>query len=676
MANQTGNTLNIARLAPIQKSDLTTPRRGTQRFWMQQILDRRLLPWLIWAIFLLLYATTAAPSIVELFDDSLEFQVVGPTFGIAHPTGYPLYVLLGGLWSRIIFPFGNWAWRMNLFSALTAAITLALIYHLAEQLTTRSWAGATVDKSVIWPGLAATVAFGLGSVWWSQATVAEVYTLHGLFVVALLTVTLNIQPSESSDQDATMRRSNHKRITLLCILSGLALAHHRTTVLVLPALALYLLWAVPGLWRPQMAWLGWLAALFVPLLLYLFIPLRAAQGITDLHGSYVNTWSGFWQHVLAQGYTRTFLQDNALAHHYTPADWVRLFQSQVGELGLGLALFGLIAICLRPRNRAMPWFCILGVLLTNLIFAINYQVSDVEVFVLPALLCLSFWIAAGVAWLGHLLRTKPLAAHSIQGLVVLLLGVGAGGRDAIVNRSQVWDVHDYATAVAKVNFPPKSRVIGLEGEATALKYMQYAEGFGAQANAVVADDPTLRQAAIAAAIAAGVPTYLTRELNGIEDRYSFSGEGPLVRVWPRGRAQVGMPQHRVDVSLADGALKLEGYDLDLLAEAGGPTLQIAFYWRPLQPLTQTLKLSLRLQQGDGRALVWPNGAEVKEDRFPLLQLAKTPHWVTGELIRDVQRLRLPALDQRQPVQPIQVQVIVYDAESLAEVGRWQVELVR
>ncbi len=139
-----------------------------------------------------------------------------------------------------------------------------------------------------------------------------------------------------------------------------------------------------------------------------------------------------------------------------------------------------------------------------------------------------------------------------------------------------------------------------------------------------------------------MPTYLTRELNGIEDRYSFSGEGPLVRVWPRGQAQIGPPQHTLDVSLADGALKLAGYDLDLLAEAGGPTLQIAFYWRPLQPLTQTLKLSLRLQQLDGTPLLWPNGAQVQEDRFPLLQVAKTPHWVVGELIRDVQRLRIPA----------------------------------
>ncbi len=492
--------MNIARLRPIRKSEVAATQNLAKRIRVQQSLARRLLPWLVGAIFLLLYTATAAPSIVELFDDSLEFQVVAPTFGIAHPTGYPLYVLLGGLWSRIIFPFGNWAWRMNLFSALTAAITVALVYQLSVRLSAQNWAKSATDRSGIWAGLAAAIAFGCGAVWWAQATVAEVYTLHGLFVAALLIVTLRIQPpsqqsppEEGGNQAISTPRLLYNRITLFCFLSGLALTHHRTTLLLLPALALYLLWAVPGLWRPQKAWLGWLLAFLAPLLLYLFIPLRAAQGAADLHGSYVNTWLGFWQHGLAQGYTRTFLQDNALAHHYTPADWGRLFQSQVGNLGLGLGLLGLLATCLRPRNAAVPWLCVLGVLITNLVFAINYQVSDVEVFVLPALLCLALWIGAGVAWLGHLLRTKPLAAHGLQGLVALLLATSAGGRDAFVNRSQLWDGHDYATAVAKVNFPPQSRVIGLEGEATALKYMQYAEGFGLQASAIVADDPLLRQ---------------------------------------------------------------------------------------------------------------------------------------------------------------------------------------
>jgi hypothetical protein len=64
------------------------------------------LPWLVWIAFLLLYSSTAAPSIVALFDDTLEFQLVLPTFGIAHPTGYPLYTLLGGIWSWLL-PFGQ-----------------------------------------------------------------------------------------------------------------------------------------------------------------------------------------------------------------------------------------------------------------------------------------------------------------------------------------------------------------------------------------------------------------------------------------------------------------------------------------------------------------------------------------------------------------------------------------
>ena len=47
----------------------------------------RVLPGAVWLAAFGLYALTAAPSIVAFFDDTLEFQLVGPTFGIAHPTG-------------------------------------------------------------------------------------------------------------------------------------------------------------------------------------------------------------------------------------------------------------------------------------------------------------------------------------------------------------------------------------------------------------------------------------------------------------------------------------------------------------------------------------------------------------------------------------------------------------
>ena len=615
----------------------------------------RYLPWLVWTLFLALYFATAAPSIVELFDDSLEFQLVGPTFGIAHPTGYPLYILLGGLWSRVLFPVGNWAWRMNLFSALAAASTVTLVFQLARRLVTRADGQPNTPA-----GLAAALALGVSPVWWAQATIAEVYTLHGLFVAAILWVALGI--NEFKD------RIDY-RITLLCALIGLSLTHHRTTLLLLPPLAVYLLSSIPSLWRPRPVWLRWLLALLTPLLLYLWLPLRAAQGIADLNSSYRNTWPGFWAHVLALGYTRTFLIETGLTGPVADMNWVALFRQQVGLLGLGLGALGLIGGLGRLGQSAKAWICIGLILITNILFATNYNVSDVEVFLLPAFLCLALLIGGGVGVLERWLSFQPWLANVVQALIVLLLIFG--GRNSIINRSNAWVTHDYATAMAKVNFPSHSQVIGLEGEITALKYMQQAERLGLGVTGIVADDPEARRQAIATAIAGGYPTFVTRELPGIADQYSFSGEGPLVRVWPRGEAQVGEPQYAVDISLADDTLQLEGYDHTWLAEAGGPSLQIVFYWRLTAPITQTFKLSLRLQQPDGAPLRWPDGSEVTQDHFPLRQVANTPDWVVDERVRDVHTLRTP---DGSDLQAARLQVIIYDAATVLEAGAWSIDL--
>ena len=260
--------------------------------------QRWLLPGAVFILSLLFYAGTAAPSIVALFDDSLEFQLVLPTFGIAHPTGYPLYTLVGGVWSNF-FPFGNWAWRVNILSAVAAAGAVALVFVLTQRLT------AVNGRGDLWAGSAAAIAFGFGAVWWSQATVAEVYAAHNLLVAAVLLIAVDLPALRGPAADC--------RMTLLLALIGLGLAHHRTTMLLLPGLAVYMLWTMPALRRRRPVWLLWSAALLAPLLLYVYIPLRAAQGVVDLNASYVNTWAGFWDHVLARRYTG-FFTANELTH--------------------------------------------------------------------------------------------------------------------------------------------------------------------------------------------------------------------------------------------------------------------------------------------------------------------------------------------------------------------------
>jgi hypothetical protein len=641
----------------------------------------RLGPWLAGLAFFALYAATAAPSLVALFDDSLEFQLVLPTFAIAHPTGYPLYTLLGGLWSRLLFPFGNWAWRVNIFSALAAASAVGLVFALAQRLIDEGplpgrqpSAGSRTYAAGIGlaTGLASALTFGLGPVWWAQATLAEVYALHNLLLAAALLVTLTIPALEG--------RRFVVRMMLLALLIGLGLAHHRTIVLALPGVAVYLLWSVQGLWRPRAAWLLWLAALLLPLLLYLYLPLRAAAGAVDLHGSYANIWTGFWDHVLARGYSG-FFSDSALAVERTPQQWFELIVAQVGWVGLLLALGG--CAWLLDRRVRKGWVLVLLVLAANLVFTLLYRVGDQEVFLIPVFLCLALLAGGGVAKVAVLfVRQAPHSGEQQTGVVfswpggiivvtLLLLLAWNPGRGPAVNRSGDWRAHDYAVDMAKVPFPPGSTVIGLEGEVTALKYMQAAEGLGTNATPVAADDPQRRRENLARAIAAGSPAYLTRELEGIAQEYSFGSDGPLVRAWPRGTAQVGEPQNLLDVPMDDGRLLLKGYNLQWLDWAGGPALRTNLYWQPTAALPRVLKVSLRLLDANGNPVTYPGGAPATIDQFPLRQVAPTTTWLPGETVRDVYTLYLPPAGE---VQPSTLQLILYDAETVAEVGRWEAAL--
>lgn len=130
------------------------------------------------------YAWTAAPSVTLL--DSGEFLLAAQQFGVPHPTGYPLWTLLAWLWQFL--PLGNPAWEIALFSGVLGALAVATAAALSSSML--RW---------IFPLLPARAGFFIATGWalllalsepmWSQATIAEVYTLHAL-LTALLFVAL------------------------------------------------------------------------------------------------------------------------------------------------------------------------------------------------------------------------------------------------------------------------------------------------------------------------------------------------------------------------------------------------------------------------------------------------------------------------------------------------------
>ena len=102
------------------------------------------------------YVRTLAPDV--LYGDSAEFQTLTYTLGTTHSTGYPVYLLLARLLGFL--PVGSLAWRVNLLSALSAAVTLSVVFLLIRHLT-HSRIGA----------LLGSVALGLSYTFWSQAII-------------------------------------------------------------------------------------------------------------------------------------------------------------------------------------------------------------------------------------------------------------------------------------------------------------------------------------------------------------------------------------------------------------------------------------------------------------------------------------------------------------------------
>ena len=60
---------------------------------------------------LIIYLITIAPSVVQI--DSGELAAVQATLGIAHPTGYPLFTIIGYIFSLIPLPFTK-IYQLNL----------------------------------------------------------------------------------------------------------------------------------------------------------------------------------------------------------------------------------------------------------------------------------------------------------------------------------------------------------------------------------------------------------------------------------------------------------------------------------------------------------------------------------------------------------------------------------
>ncbi len=407
----------------------------------------------LWA--LALYTYTLAPSV--MWGDAVEAQVQVALGGSSYmyfvdlenaieasidhfpfarlgvaAWDHPLYIMLGQIFAHLV-PWGDVAYRMNLMSALTAAVVVVVVYLVGQALVQDDWAA-----------IMGALALAVSHTFWLHAVMAEIYALHLLFMISLIGLTFR-----------WVERRRGFELRLLMLLAGLGMANYLLLALTLVPLLAYLVLAttsgatfparVTWLWRAIRSRTGgicfglfligfapwWIQFLRMARMLGVPLTLRLAAGAPWLPQS------------LAISMPR-----DVIAHLLGYFGWLLY---QFTPLGLALAAYGWV--CLRHTQSGRAWL-LLALWVVHTAFSANYHVKDQFAFHLPSYLIVALMMTTGAA---ALLRRLDIGATSSRrsttvrvSLLVALIILPVGLYTTTPRLLRAADVTDITAGIAPI----------------------------------------------------------------------------------------------------------------------------------------------------------------------------------------------------------------------------------
>ncbi len=537
----------------------------------------------------LVYLRTLAPTV--MWYDMGELTTTSYVLGIAHNTGYPLYILLGKLFTFL--PVGDVAYRVNLMSAVFAALTISTVFVIIHDLTKSSLAA-----------LFGSLTLAFSSTLWSTATWAESYSLNAFFTAVITLLLLRWRSSGQVWQ-----------LYLASLLFGLSMGNHRLILLLVPGILLFLLAGRHSLSAGRCLRCG--LFLLLGLSVYLYLPLRASQG-PPLN------WA---QPANFHTYLSMFLTGSSSGEYWNFAffdhlDVVSAFPlNEFSAFGLVLAAIGLAYVWRRQRLFAIYT---LSLCMLVALVALSYHIHNIYNYFIPAYIMLAVCVGCAAKALFsfglQLLDVRrPQWAPSGQYLfspvlaaLLLLLPFSLLARNLPrLDRSDDYSARDFAqTTLARVK--PHSTIVTDTWTASPLWYVQLVEGYRqdvlvSPALSVPGEDAL---AFIDEQLANGRPVYVAEGLRGdldaIRDKYYLqpvvldSIEMMVTNVLPKPEYKDDLAPRgsfyrlleekpsltidevpetaRASVPFSDG-LTLVGFQAEPQPATRGDVLRLDYYWR-------------------------------------------------------------------------------------------------
>ena len=339
------------------------------------------------------YLQTLLPSVG--WGDIARFQYVARVWGIPHRFGYPLYIALSRVFGYL--PIGDLAYRINLMSAVFAALAALMVYLIVMRLVD-DWVAAG----------SAALSFAFSRALWGQAVVAEVYTLNAFLIGAVVLTLLAWHQAQ--------------KIGLLYLgigLYALSFGNHMTVVTLIPAVV-YLILVTDYRVFLDLKKVAILAGLMLlGALQYLYVIIRAhQQPLLNELGPF--SWRG-WIHWMTRnrfpgqffGYTLSDQVDRLRIY-------LELLEKQFFRWGY---IVGWIGAWERLKADLKSFLFLALVALGIYGFGMNYGGITFRIYLIPTYLIFAVFLGCGLSalrrWLAGLLGERPRTGA--RGLLALLV---------------------------------------------------------------------------------------------------------------------------------------------------------------------------------------------------------------------------------------------------------------
>ena len=407
-----------------------------------------------------LYAISTPRTV--MFEDDGLFISAASSAGVAHPPGYPLFVLMG--WLATHLPFGSIAWRVHTVSGLMGAVTCVCIAWLIWRRTGNRSAACL-----------AALALAVSEHFWSQSIIADVYTTNTALLFGAVVMV----------QEAAAKQSTHRWI-MAAVLYGLGLANHWPLMILGSPLLLICL--VLG-WRDFCKRLFYLVpiALLVAGSLYGWMVWRSHQSpLINFQGP-IESLTALWSIINRDNYAdvdssiNAGFEDKLLYLQHFGIDLLHqlsLLGAVVASGGIAIRYyngfrFGCVCEVLAFLGSSLVLIAVLG---------FEYQYYFIAIFrpyPLVAYCILALWFGYGVAQLQQLrfrsywLRMMPAVTFSL-----MVAGLGMWNSKSNVRTHEVLAAQRVQTILDMVE-PNGVLVIGGDSYVSPLAYVHFVMGWRA-----------------------------------------------------------------------------------------------------------------------------------------------------------------------------------------------------